>query len=259
LAGSTRRILCIAIHDVAPATWPQCRILLDLLDELGAPALTLLVVPDYHHRGAIDADSDFVRAIEGRVARGDELALHGYFHLDDGAPVRGPTDWLRRRVLTAGEGEFAALTRADAASRIAAGLALFGRLGWHARGFVAPAWLLGAEARAALDGTSLHYTSSHTHLEICAQQRRVRAPVISASVRSAWRRWSSKRWLAFARRASANAPLLRVALHPADAAHADVLDAWRRLLRSVLDTRVALTKSAALRLQSTEIAMARRQ
>ncbi|MEP7043144.1 MAG: polysaccharide deacetylase family protein [Dokdonella sp.] len=244
-AANSRR-LCIALHDVAPATWPQCALLLDLLDELGAPPLTLLVVPDYHHRGRIDADRGFMRAIEHRLARGDEVALHGYFHLDDGPPPRTPTDWLRRRHLTASEGEFAALSDEAASARIANGLGMLERIGWPVHGFVAPAWLLGAGARTALRRTALRYTSTHTHLELPAQNRRIAAPVISASTRSAWRRWASKRWFAGARRLHADAPLLRVALHPADAQHADMLDAWRGLLQPLLGTRLALTKSVAL-------------
>jgi predicted deacetylase len=240
------RALCIAVHDVAPATWSQCATLLGMLDEFGAPPATLLVVPDYHHRGRADADVGFRRAIEDRLARGDEVALHGYFHLDDGPPPRTPGDWLRRRHLTASEGEFAALNAAQAGARIADGLGMFEHLGWPVRGFVAPAWLLGAGARAALRRTTLHYTSTHTHLEVPSTQLRVPAPVISASTRSGWRRWASRHWLAAARRAHADAPLLRVALHPADARHPDMLDAWRSLLRTLLATREALTKSAAL-------------
>ena len=238
--------LCIAIHDVAPATWPQCERLLALLDGCGAPPLTLLVVPDFHRRGRIDADAAFRRGVEARLARGDEVALHGYFHLDEAPPQASPAQWLRRRLLTAGEGEFAALAQADAARRIGDGLELFARLGWRAHGFVAPAWLLGDGARAALRESSLRYTSTHAHLEIIADGRRVSAPAISASARSAWRRWSSRRWLAAAAAFGARAPLLRLALHPADAQHADLLDAWRSTVRKTLDGRVALTKSAAL-------------
>ena len=55
-----------------------------MLDEAGAPPLSLLVVPHYHYRaphaGAIRA---FLRAMEARLARGDELVLHGCFHVDD--------------------------------------------------------------------------------------------------------------------------------------------------------------------------------
>jgi len=238
--------LCIAVHDVAPATWPHCRTLLGLLDELGAPPATLLVVPEYHRLGNIAADGAFVRAIDRRVARGDEIALHGYYHLDDGPPSRTPLEWLRRRHLTASEGEFAALSQQESTQRIDAGLHLLDRFGWNVRGFVAPAWLLGAGARAALKHTSLRYTSTHTHLEIPVEERCVAAPVISASTRSAWRRWTSSRWLRAARSLTRNAPLLRVALHPADAPHPQVLAAWRALLRELLIERAPLTKSAAL-------------
>jgi predicted deacetylase len=241
-----RRALCIAIHDVAPATWPACKRLLALLDRLGAPPLTLLVVPDYHHRGRVDRDADFVRAIDRRLARGDEVALHGYFHLDDGAPSANPGQWLRRRVLTAGEGEFAALPELEAAARIARGVELFERLGWQPRGFVAPAWLLGAGARTAVARSRLFYTSTHTHLEMPADQRSIAAPCLTASARSPWRRRASRGWLALAAAATREAPLIRVGLHPADANHADLCARWDATLRTLLSTRVPLTKSAAI-------------
>ena len=47
-----KRTLCIALHDVAPATWPRCERLLAMLDGIGARAVTLLVVPDFHRGGA---------------------------------------------------------------------------------------------------------------------------------------------------------------------------------------------------------------
>ena len=40
--------------------------------------------------------------------------------------------------------------------------------------------------------------------------------------------------------------MLRIALHPADAAHADLLAAWRSLLIALMRRREALTKSAAI-------------
>jgi predicted deacetylase len=240
------RMLCIAIHDVAPPTWPSCETLCGLLRTLGSPPATLLVVPDYHRRGSLERDSGFIRAIERRIAGGDELALHGWHHLDDGPAPRSPVEWLRRRVLTASEGEFAALSEHEADRRIAAGLDLFARLGWDAAGFVAPAWLLGAGARRALARTELRYASTHTHLESLADARRVPAPAISASARSNWRRWASRRWLRVARGATRHVSLLRIALHPADAHDRALVEAWRALLTALLAERDALTKSAAL-------------
>jgi predicted deacetylase len=241
------RALCIALHDVAPATWPRCERLLRLLREIGAPAVTLLVVPDYHRRGRVDNDRVFVRTIDDRIARGDEVALHGYYHVDDGPAPHTPLEWLRRRILTASEGEFSALTQHEAEARIGAGLRMFARLGWNAAGFVAPAWLLGDGARTALAQSPLRYTSTHAALESIADGRRVAAPAISASARSAWRCWTSRQWLRMARATMRDKPLLRVALHPADADDEALLEAWRSLLGALLAERVALTKSDALR------------
>lgn len=250
------RAVCIAIHDVAPATWPACEALFDLLQRLGAPPATLLIVPDHHHRGTVERDLAFVRAINRRIASGDEIALHGYHHVDDGPVPHSPFEWLTRRVLTASEGEFSALTEHEATIRIDAGLRLFERLQWPVAGFVAPAWLLGDGARAALAKTPLRYTSTHAHLETLADGRRIAAPAISASTRSAWRRWSSRRWLAIARVALRDAPLVRVALHPSDVGDARIVDAWRVLLTALLADRVALTKSVAIERSSAPTAAA---
>ena len=134
----------------------------------------------------------------------------------------------------------------EATIRIDAGLHMFARLQWNVAGFVAPAWLLGGGARAALAKTELRYTSTHAHLETIADGRRIAAPAISASARSAWRRWSSRQWLGIARFALRDAPLVRVALHPLDVGDARILDAWRVLLTALLAERVALTKSVAI-------------
>lgn len=238
--------VCIAIHDVAPATWPQCSRLLAMLDELGGPPLTLLVVPDYHDRGRIDRSREFIAAIQRRIARGDELALHGYAHLDRAAPPRTPRDWFRRRVLTAGEGEFSALSAPAARARIDQGLEIFARLGWRADGFVPPAWLGSQGTQQALRQFSLGYTSTHTQLIDLRSGHTLAAPCLTASPRSAWRRTASKWWLAAGEKLTAHTPLIRIGLHPADAKHEDLLECWRTLLQRLLRTRTALTKSRAL-------------
>ena len=240
------RALCIALHDVAPATWPQCEALLALLDELGAPPLTLLAVPDFHGRGGFEAAPAITAALRARQAHGDAIALHGLRHRDEGPPPRTPTDWLRRRVLTAGEGEFAALTTVEAARRITVGRDRLYRLGFTIDGCVPPAWLTSPGTRIALATSGLRWTSSHTALHDLASGRRVAAPCLTASPRSAWRRTLSHVWLRGLLQATRTAPLLRVGLHPADALHPALLAAWRVVLQELLATRTALTKSQAV-------------
>ncbi|MEP6485572.1 MAG: polysaccharide deacetylase family protein, partial [Rudaea sp.] len=186
------RHVCIALHDVAPPTWPQCARLLAMLYELDATPVTLLVVPDFHGLGSIETDTDFVAAIDARRARGDEVALHGYTHRDDAPSPRTPYRWFLRRVLTAGEGEFSALDRDEAQRRIDAGLALFSRLQWSVFGFVPPAWLAGDGARDALSLSELRYTSTHRTLIDLRCDHSIDAPCLTASSRSAWRRTLSR-------------------------------------------------------------------
>jgi predicted deacetylase len=246
------RQLCIALHDVAPTTWPQCARLLDLLDALGAPPVTLLVVPDWHAQGRVDRAPGFLRAIERRLARGNEVALHGYFHRDDAPAPRTLPAWLRRRVLTAGEGEFAELPCDIAEARVRAGLDMVARLGWSVDGFVPPAWLASAGTRVALQRVGLRWTSTHTALVAlgggAADEvgQRITAPCLTASPRSAWRRRASRLWLGGALQLTAQAPLVRVGLHPGDAEHPDLLASWQGILKTLLGQREALTKARAV-------------
>ena len=93
--------VCVVLHDVAPATWKSCECLLAAIDALGNIPVTLLVVPEYHHGEAIDQSREFIAAMEQRIARGDEIVMHGLFHHDDGAGVtRSPLDRIRRRYYT---------------------------------------------------------------------------------------------------------------------------------------------------------------
>src|SRR3954470_1625745 len=78
-----KRKLCIAIHDVSPATWPHCERLLKLLRTLGRLPVTLAVVPDFHGKARVDRAPWFAHAVDAHVAQGAEVALHGYRHLDE--------------------------------------------------------------------------------------------------------------------------------------------------------------------------------
>lgn len=242
------RRLCIELHDVSPATWPHCQRLLDLVDALGRPPLTLLAIPNHHGRAPLRAAPAVVRGLRRRVDAGDEIVLHGYFHRDDGSAPRSPLAWLQRRVLTAGEGEFAVLARAEAARRIALGASELSALFGTVRGFVAPAWLSSEGTWQALRATPLRYAATRRALVPLAGGAAVAAPALTVSARSRWRRAASRLWLGALQRTTAPQPLLRIALHPLDAEHSSTFDAWRRALRALLDQREALTISRALAL-----------
>ena len=236
------RYLCVSLHDVAPATWRSCERVLAAVREVADVPLTLLVVPAYWGKCSAMAPG-FESAMTEQLRRGHELALHGYFHRDLGSPCTA-LDWLRRRIYTAGEGEFSALTEQEAAERLLLGQRWFHANGWPLAGFVPPAWLIGPESWKALrHSPEIQYATTFTHIHALRSGHALRAPCLTLSVRAPWRRTASRLWAATALR-HATAPLVRLALHPRDADYPAVRRAWQRRLGQLLEERQAVTKFA---------------
>ena len=240
-----RQHLCVSIHDVAPATWQLCEHLIEAVHAVADVPLTLLVVPAYH--GDSRDMPWYDRALARRLALGDELALHGYLHLDQGPPPRGLRQRYARRIYTRGEGEFAALAEPEAAHRLALGMQWFACRGWPLQGFVPPAWLLGDGGWRALRASGLLYTTTWRHFHFLQHAAAVEAPSLVYSSRNAWGRVLSRqavRWAALGQR---NAPLARLSLHPRDALDPRTVRHVQHLLATLLAARVAATKAAFAR------------
>jgi len=239
------RWLCVSLHDVAPATWDACRRVLQAVREVADVPVTLLVVPVYRGEPAALAP-EFTAQLSRLLDQGHELALHGYYHRDAGV-ARSPRDWLMRRVYTAGEGEFCALTEAEAAERLHLGIRWFDAQGWPLEGFVPPAWLLGEDAWRALHAQPrLRYVTTFDRLHLLRQRAALPAPCLTFSTRSAVRRAAALAWAGAARRGRGEA-VLRLALHPHDADYPALRRAWQRRLAELLRRREPLTKAAAAR------------
>jgi len=241
--------MALVLHDVSPATWAPCERLLQLIQELDARApVTLLVVPRLHHRPDFERDRKFRAAIDARLARGDEIALHGYTHLDEGPVPASTAEWFARRVLTDREGEFSTLTSAESRARIERGLALFRACSWRPAGFVPPAWQIGAQALDAVRQFRdvLEYTSTLCCIHSLPLDRSFSVPCLGYSARSALRRALSRRWTRLQAARLRKRAWLRIALHPLDAQHESTLAGWRDLLAGLLEERRAVRKSALL-------------
>lgn len=244
-SAEVRQHLCVSIHDVAPATWQLCERLLAAVDAVAKVPLTLLVVPAYH--GDSRDMPWYDRELERRLALGDELALHGYVHLDQGLPPRGLRQRYARYVYTRGEGEFAALTEQEAARRLALGMQWFAGRGWPLQGFVPPAWLLGDGGWRALRASGLLYTTTWRHFHFLQHAAPVEAPSLVYSSRNAWGRALSRHAVRWAGIGQRNAPLVRLSLHPRDALDPRTVRHFQRLLTTLLASRVAATKAAFAR------------
>ncbi|AUA31997.1 DUF2334 domain-containing protein [Pseudomonas sp. SGAir0191] len=243
------RSVMLVLHDVAPETWPDYEPFVQAVDALGNVPMTWLVVPDFHRRNLLTQSPGFCQLLDRRLAAGDELALHGYAHADEGPTPRTPLDYFMRRIYTH-EGEFYALDEHQAIARLQDGLALFDRQGWPVAGFVAPAWLMSQGTRQALRQLPLKYTSTPQHLYRLPDFTAIDAPGLVWSARSAWRRgvsrvlsdWQCRRWQ--------GANTLRLGLHPVDMRHRYSRDYWLRTLEKLIeDGREPLTKSAWLERQ----------
>jgi hypothetical protein len=81
------RAVLLVLHDVAPSTWADYRPFVEAVDAMGGVPMTWLVVPDFHGHDALEDHPAFCRMLGERLVRGDELALHGYYH-DDREPAR---------------------------------------------------------------------------------------------------------------------------------------------------------------------------
>lgn len=248
------RYLCVVLHDVTPLNASVCMQMLDLLQRLARETgvtvpVTLLVVPS--PRGSShDTPADHLGWLRGLCAEGHELALHGLTHHDDGPPPRTWRERLRRHHYTAGEGEFAALDLAAAHERLAAAKAWAARHRLPVRGFVAPAWLLSADADRAVRQAGFDYSCRLDHIESLPDGRRLHARSLVFSTRSAWRRVASRAWVrsvAWQQRRT-GAPLMRFELHPGDLRHDAVRRCWVGLLRQALVERqpLLLHEAAAL-------------
>lgn len=252
--------VAIAVHDASPATWRECRELLAMLDDAGATPVTLLVIPDYHYRARVTDDRGFVDALCARLARGDELVLHGYYHVDDARGPRTPRAWFERRMLTRAEGEFAALDEHAAAFRLRRGIALFEQMGWPLAGFVPPAWLLSGGARAALARCAhrFDYVTVRGGMIHLPEWRFERTANLCYSPDTALRRTISAAMIRGELHRATTTPLLRLSLHPQDARVPSVLRHWRQLVVAALATRTPVTKRDWAR-RVREAQMPRRQ
>jgi len=236
--------VCIVVHDAAPSTRPSCvRLLTAVRQVAGDAPVTILAVPRYHDEAPT---AEFEAWLGERARRGDELALHGCTHLDDGKPS-GAVDAVRRSHYTRGEGEFWSLSRQDALARIDVGIAWFAKNGWPLSGFVAPAWLLGPAAREALLERPFEYTATLRQLIQMPSQVALASQSVVYSTSSGWRRQLSLAWNAGVDLLERSNPVLRIELHPRDADFPAVRRSWQGILARALHTRRPATVADFMR------------
>lgn len=230
--------LLASIHDVGPRSEGAVDQLSELfLRHIGAPRYAMLVVPDHWGSAPLVPGSAFATRLRGWADSGIEMFLHGWFHRDTtehgSAGAR-----FKAKHMTAGEGEFLGLDYATARDRMERGRALVEDIiGRPVTGFIAPAWLYGDGARAAMRDCGFALAEDHLRVWAPQQQDRVLAkgPVITWASRSKSRIASSLAVAALARALLPRRPAMRLGVHPGDVT-------VPALLRSIDRTLGALSK-----------------
>ena len=229
------RLLLASIHDVSPRFEREVDDLVDRLQPHVGERMAMLVVPNHWGDAPIVPGSPFATKLRRWADLGFEMFLHGYYHRDE-RMYRG-LDRLRARWLTAGEGEFLALPKAEAVERVRRGRALIEQVtGKPIAGFVAPAWLYGREARDALSDCSIAIAESHWRVWSPANRADLaRGPVITWASRTPARLASSLGAAAVLRRSRAK--VLRIGVHPPDVNHPALVKSIERTLSHVSANR----------------------
>jgi len=233
--------LLASIHDVSPRFEEEIDLLVDRLAErLGEPKLAMLVVPDFWGEAPLSGAPRFQRKLRRWTEQGVEMFLHGWSHRDDSVH-RSAAAALKARLMTAREGEFLGLSRDEAARRLADGRKLIEDVtGAPVCGFVAPAWLYGPGALAALREQDFPIAEDHMRIWRPSDGRTIaRAPVVTWASRSRVRAASS---LAFARIAPTllkTFRTVRLAVHPGDTRLPALLGSIDRTLSALIADRQA--------------------
>jgi len=220
------------VHDVTPAHLPRLERIDAQLQRLGVGSrYTMLVVPDFHRRAALAGSPDFARWLRARADAGVEMLLHGFYHVDE-SRHRGARERWKARTMTASEGEFLGLGRDEAARRLAEGRRLVeDAVGRAIDGFVAPAWLYGPGARAALRDAGFRIAEDHWSVWSPLDGRvLLRSPVVSWASRTPARLASSVLWSKLATIALRPLRVVRVGLHPHDADHEELVRETDRVI-----------------------------
>jgi predicted deacetylase len=215
-ANPTRNSLVVSIHDVAPSTREMTEKIISELTRRGVRTCSLLVVPDYHHRGSFAEDRQLVSWLRDLEAHGHEIVIHGYFHERPRHAHESLRDKFITQFYTQDEGEFYDLSYDEAFQRITRARDEFRKAGLSPHGFVAPAWLLNSQGEKAARDAEMEYTTRLSNIQDLRSNEIFSARSLVYSVRSPWRRLTSLAWNATLAKLMKDKQLLRLSIHPPD-------------------------------------------
>lgn len=231
--------LLVSIHDVGPRFEREIETLRAHLGRYVPLArVAMLVVPDHWGEAPLTPGTAFAKKLCDWASTGADVFAHGWFHRDTSVHA-GRMAGLKARHMTAGEGEFLGLDAEESRRRMANGKALIEQvIGRSVAGFIAPAWLYGAGARAALDDGDFALAEDHWRVwRPTGGETVCRGPVITWASRSRARIASSLIAARLLPPLLARSPVVRVAVHPGDVRVPALMDSIARTLDRLTERR----------------------
>jgi predicted deacetylase len=239
------RYLIVSLHDVAPVHLQRMRRAEALFRALGINRVQYLFVPSFHGRYRASEYPEFLDWCRRDRSFQVSWWLHGYYHQERPSETEleplSFTDRLKRRFLTAGEGEFLTLDAAMQRQRLKAGLEEFSHCfqGAKAAGFVPPAWLFKpAVLLPLLKELELPYTEDHRYLYNVNRGATLPAPVITWATRTWFHKYGSLLVCPLRAQLFHNVEVVRVALHPHDFDHLLTARNIEQVLRRLKKNRI---------------------
>ena len=214
----SKKSLIVSLHDAHPGSHAAITGQVAFLAGYGITRSSILVVPEFHHRGSVLQDKGFCEAVSGWQAQGREIVLHGYFHDRQESPPEKISTVFWTRLYTNREAEFLDLPRETARLRLERGRSLFESQGWRVRGFVAPAWLMAEGLPNLLAEMGFAYTTRLREIiPLLPGENRIKtSPSLCYSTRANWRRLASGVWNKHLYGRLRETDLIRLSLHPRD-------------------------------------------
>lgn len=252
---SPDRLLLASIHDVGPRSEAQVDRLRDRLSHHVPPGrIAMLVVPDHWGEAPLRAGTSFAARLRGWADAGADMFVHGWYHRD----TTTHATWgarLKARHMTASEGEFLGLDEATAYRRMTEGRALIEDIiGRTVAGFIAPAWLYGPGAHAAMARAGFAIAEDHWRVWRPGQAGAPLAtgPVVTWASRSRARIASSLLAAAVLPPLLRFRPVARVAVHPGDTSAPALLRSIDRTMASLARTHRAARYADLIDLEAAE-------
>jgi predicted deacetylase len=216
--STSQKSLIVSLHDAHPGSHGAIAEQVAFLGGYGITRSSILVVPEFHHRGSVLQDKDFCGAVSSWQAQGHELVLHGYFHDRHESPPEKLSTVFWTRLYTNREAEFLDLPLEAARRRLERGRALFESQGWRGSGFVAPAWLMAEGLPNLLAEMGFAYTTRLREIiPLLPGENRIKiSPSLCYSTRAGWRRVASGIWNKHLYGRLRESDLIRLSLHPRD-------------------------------------------